>query len=112
MQAGTNLYSTCLGFWRKPSKGHVCTIEKANSLVNAATEDGKFNQLGIVVMDEFHMLDGENHCFLIELTITRLLCLQQGIQIIGMSATLSGSRLIADWFGAKFYCLQVSPSPD
>jgi replicative superfamily II helicase len=74
----------------------VCTVEKANSLVNAAIEDGKSDQLGIVVMGEFYMLDDENRCYLVELTIIRLLCLQQGIQLIGMSATLSSSRLIAD----------------
>jgi replicative superfamily II helicase len=89
----------------------VCTIGKANSLVNAAIEDGKSNQLGIVAMDEFHMFDDENRCYLIELTITRLLCLQQGTQLIGMSATLSGSQPIADWLGAKFYVSKYRPVP-
>jgi replicative superfamily II helicase len=62
-------------------------------------------------MGEFHMLDDENRCYSVELTITRLLCLQQGIQLIGMSATLSDSRLIADWLGAKFYVSKYRPAP-
>ena len=79
--------------------------------MNAAIEDGKSDQLGIVVMDELHMLDDENRGYLIELTITKLLCLQQGIQLIGMSATLSSPRLIADWLGAKFYVSECRPVP-
>jgi replicative superfamily II helicase len=55
----------------------VCTTEKANSLVNAAIEDGKSDQLGIVIMDELHMLDDEEaRGYLIKLTFTKLLCLQ------------------------------------
>lgn len=43
----------------------VCTAGKANSLMNAAIEDGKSDQLGIVVMGEFYMLDDENRCYLV-----------------------------------------------
>ena len=89
----------------------VCTIEKANSLVNTALEDGKIDQLGIVVLDEMHMLDDENRGYLIELMVTKLLCLQQGVQLIGMSATLSNPQLIADWLGAKFYVSKYRPVP-
>ena len=35
------------------------------------------------------MLDDEHRGYLMELTVTKLLLLQQDIQIIGMSATLS-----------------------
>jgi len=67
----------------------VCNVENANSLVNAATEDGKSYLLAVVVIDEFHIFDDKNRSYLTELTITKLLHLQQGIQLIGMSATLS-----------------------
>ncbi len=90
----------------------VCTIEKANVLVNAAVEEGKIDQLGVVVLDELHMLDDENRGYLMELMITKLLCLQHGIQLVGMSATLSNPRLVADWLKAKFYVSKVSSSPN
>ncbi|OAX79409.1 hypothetical protein ACJ72_06274 [Emergomyces africanus] len=67
----------------------VCTIEKANSLVNTAIEECKINDLGIVVLDELHMLDDEHRGYLIEIMVTKLMLLQQDIQIVGMSATLS-----------------------
>lgn len=58
-------------------------------MVNAAIEEGKIDQLGIVVLDELHMLDDENRGYLMELMVTKLMSLQQDVRIVGMSATLS-----------------------
>lgn len=44
-----------------------------------------------MVLDELHMLDDEHRGYLLELMVTKLLLLQQDIQIVGMSATLSVS---------------------
>jgi DNA polymerase theta len=46
-----------------------------------------------VVLDELHMLDDEHRGYLLELMVTKLLLLQQDVQIVGMSATLSVSLL-------------------
>lgn len=46
-----------------------------------------------MVLDELHMLDDEHRGYLLELMVTKLLLLQQDIQIVGMSATLSVSLL-------------------
>jgi DNA polymerase theta len=78
--------------------------------VNTAIEEGTIDQLGIVVLEELHMLK-ENRGYLIELLITKLLCRQQGIQLIGVSATLSNPQLIAGWLNAKFYILNYRPIP-
>jgi replicative superfamily II helicase len=89
----------------------VCTIEKANALVNSALEDGRVQELGIVVLDELHMLDDEGRGYIMELMATKLLALGQGIQIVGMSATLSNPKVLADWLGAKFYVSKYRPIP-
>ena len=89
----------------------VCTIEKANALVNSAIEDGKIDQLSILVLDELHMLDDEGRGYIMELMATKLLCVQQGIQIVGMTATLSNPKLLADWLQAKFYVSKYRPIP-
>lgn len=58
-------------------------------MINSAAIEHKIDQLGLVVFDELHMLDDEHRGFIIELLATKLLCLSQPIQLIGMSATLS-----------------------
>ncbi|KAH9219076.1 hypothetical protein DL95DRAFT_434033 [Leptodontidium sp. 2 PMI_412] len=67
----------------------VCTIEKANSLVNAALDEVTVGKLGVVVMDELHMIDDESRGYILELMVTKLLSLDQNLQLIGMSATLN-----------------------
>ncbi|SLM40041.1 dna-directed dna polymerase [Lasallia pustulata] len=89
----------------------VCTIEKANALVNTAIEDCTINHLGIVVLDELHMIDDDHRGYLMELMATKLLSLQQGVQIIGMSATLSNTEILAKWLDAKHYQSKYRPVP-
>ncbi|TVY20266.1 Helicase and polymerase-containing protein TEBICHI [Lachnellula arida] len=83
----------------------VCTIEKANSLVNAAIEEHTIGMLGAVIIDELHMIDDESRGYILELMATKLLSLEQNVQLIGMSATLN-------WLnGAKFYISRYRPVP-
>ncbi|KAJ5187796.1 hypothetical protein N7449_010790 [Penicillium cf. viridicatum] len=89
----------------------VCTIEKANSLINSAIEECSIGDLGVVVLDELHMLDDEHRGYLLELMVTKLLLLQQDIQIVGMSATLSNTEMLAQWMNAKFYISTYRPIP-
>ncbi|KAJ6156631.1 Helicase C-terminal [Penicillium chrysogenum] len=89
----------------------VCTIEKANSLINTAIEECNIGDLGVVVLDELHMLDDEHRGYLLELMVTKLLLLQQDIQIVGMSATLSNTEMLAQWMNAKFYISTYRPIP-
>ncbi|EXJ86604.1 DNA polymerase theta subunit [Capronia epimyces CBS 606.96] len=89
----------------------VCTIEKANSLVNAAIEDGKDSELGVLVLDELHMLNDENRGYLMELLATKLMSLDTPVQIVGMSATLPNPQLLARWLKAKFYIAKYRPIP-
>ncbi|KAB8206867.1 hypothetical protein BDV34DRAFT_224036 [Aspergillus parasiticus] len=89
----------------------VCTIEKANSLINTAIEECNIGDLGVVVLDELHMLDDEHRGYLLELMVTKILLLQQDIQIIGMSATLSNTELLAEWMNANYYISTYRPIP-
>lgn len=57
--------------------------------MNAAIEDCSISTLRAVVLDECHMIDDGYRGYLLELMATKLMCLGQPIQIIGMSATLT-----------------------
>ncbi len=64
---------------------------QANALVNTAIEDCAVSTLGVVVTDELHILDDYHRGYLTEIMAIKLLSLEQSIQWIGMSATLSVS---------------------
>ncbi|KAK4239813.1 P-loop containing nucleoside triphosphate hydrolase protein [Achaetomium macrosporum] len=89
----------------------VCTIEKANSLVNAAIEDCSISQLRSVVLDECHMIDDGYRGYLLELMATKLLCLGQPVQIVGMSATLTNIELLREWLQGHSYETRYRPIP-
>ncbi|KIV89160.1 hypothetical protein PV10_08751 [Exophiala mesophila] len=89
----------------------VCTIEKANALVNSAIENGKYGDIGAVGLDELHMLNDEHRGYIMELLATKLLALDAEVQIVGMSATLPNLQLVATWLKAKFYVAKYRPIP-
>ena len=115
----------------------ICTIEKANSLVNRLLEEGSISGLGAVVVDELHMIGDQHRGYLLELLLTKLLyvckkyrvskqsCLaskgeengcemidrNDGIQIVGMSATLPNLATLSNWLEGQLYCTDYRPVP-
>ncbi len=89
----------------------VCTIEKANALVNTAIEDCAINDLGVVVLDELHMINDDHRGYLMELMASKLLSLERSVQIVGMSATLTNTETLAKWLDAKYYNTKYVPVP-
>jgi len=63
-------------------------------LINTAIEDCSISKLKGLVLDELHMIDDDHRGYLLELLGTKVLCLDHFVQIVGMSATLSVSRLL------------------
>ena len=68
--------------------------------MNTAIEDCSINDLGIVVLDELHMIDDDHRGYLMELMATKLLSIEQATQLVGMSATLLVS---INWMLNFFY---------
>ena len=89
----------------------VCTIEKGNAIINTAIGDCTINDLGVVVLDELHMINDDHRGYLMELMASKLLSLERSVQIVGMSATLANTELLAKWLDAKYYNTKYVPVP-
>ena len=117
----------------------ICTIEKANSLVNRLLEENSTHQLGVVIVDELHMIGDHHRGYLLELLLTKLMFVHQkyqkvppppsrdgvnsepnnrldlsqstSVQLIGMSATLPNLSTLASWLQAELYHTEFRPVP-
>lgn len=91
----------------------ICTIEKANAIVNRLLEQGNIESIGMVVVDEVHLISDSNRGYILELLLTKILfCsrkLNVNIRIVAMSATLPNSELVRDWLNAQFYFTNYRP---
>lgn len=96
----------------------ICTIEKANSLVNHLLEERGVHELGTVVVDELHMIGDRHRGYLLEILLTKIMFIERigkifslKIQVIGMSATLPNIDTLAKWLDAQLYCTDFRPTP-
>ncbi|XP_021894934.1 helicase and polymerase-containing protein TEBICHI-like isoform X2 [Carica papaya] len=112
----------------------VCTIEKANSLINRLLEEGRLSEIGIIIIDELHMVGDQSRGYLLELMLTKLryaggegssetssgessgpsgskVDALSGIQMVGMSATMPNVAAVADWLQAALYQTDYRPVP-
>ncbi|KAL5009648.1 hypothetical protein ScPMuIL_011953 [Solemya velum] len=101
----------------------VCTIEKGNSLINRLIEEDKLHTLGIIVVDELHLIGDPHRGYLLELMLTKV-CYASSkkiknnpetnaspVQIVGMSATLPNLGLLSRWLKADLYHTDFRPVP-
>ncbi|MBN1324454.1 MAG: ATP-dependent DNA helicase [Methanotrichaceae archaeon] len=85
----------------------VATSEKADSLIrNGASW---ITQLGVLVADEIHLLNSANRGPTLEMTITKLVRLNPGMQVIGLSATVANGREVSEWLGADLVFSEWRP---
>uniref|UniRef100_A0A1A9W5U6 DNA polymerase theta n=1 Tax=Glossina brevipalpis TaxID=37001 RepID=A0A1A9W5U6_9MUSC len=91
----------------------ICTIEKANSIVNRLMEQGKLDEIGTVIVDEIHLISDPGRGYILELLLAKILYMSRKyglqIQVITMSATLANIELLKKWLDAELYITNFRP---
>lgn len=91
----------------------ICTIEKANSIVNKLLEQGKLEDIGTVVVDEVHLISDPGRGYILELLLAKILYMSRKyalqIQVITMSATLANVELLKNWLDAELFVTTFRP---
>nr|CRZ22819.1 BMA-HELQ-1 [Brugia malayi] len=93
---------------RKRESVYVATIEKANLLINSLIEVDRIDEIGVLVVDELHMIGENIRGAIIEQGLIKFM--QKGTgQIVGMSATLSNVEQLAKFLNAAVFSTKFRP---
>lgn len=85
----------------------VCTIEKAHSLFNSLVVEGRLQEVGLVVVDEVHMIGEESRGANLESFLAKLKYMnnrqEAGIQVVSMSATVGNLMELSRFLDAELF---------
>ncbi|NXK53348.1 HELQ Helicase, partial [Chauna torquata] len=88
---------------------YIATIEKGHALVNSLIETDRIGDLGLVVVDELHMLGEGSRGATLEMTLAKILYTSKSTHIVGMSATLNNVGDLQKFLQAEYYTKNFRP---
>ncbi len=87
----------------------VATSEKMDSILR---HDPDYPyELGVVVVDEVHLMGEESRGPTLEMVITRIKAVNPDVQFVALSATINNSEEIARWLNAEHIYSEFRPVP-
>ncbi|UYV81964.1 HELQ [Cordylochernes scorpioides] len=88
----------------------IATIEKAHSLINSLIETQRLSEMGLIVIDELHLLGDKSHrATALEALICKVKLVDSTIKFIGMSATLGKMDILEKFLNASIYASDFRP---
>uniref|UniRef100_A0A0K0FSY6 Mutagen-sensitive 301 (inferred by orthology to a D. melanogaster protein) n=1 Tax=Strongyloides venezuelensis TaxID=75913 RepID=A0A0K0FSY6_STRVS len=93
---------------RKGQTIYVATIEKGNILINSLIKANRLMEIGLVVIDELHMIGEKGRGVVIEQLLFKYLMFGSG-QIVGMSATLGDVHEMCKFMKANHFSSDFRP---
>ncbi|CAH0397261.1 unnamed protein product [Chilo suppressalis] len=94
---------------RKKKSIYIATIEKGLGLVRSLIELDRLDELGLIVVDELHLIGEQGRGAALETLLTTILFADKGIQIVGMSATIGNLPQLAQYLRAEVFERQFRP---
>lgn len=85
----------------------ICTTEKLDSLIRHGA--GWVKEIGLIIIDEVHMLNDISRGPTLEVLITRLREIVPSAQILALSATINNSDELAGWLRAELVVSDFRP---
>jgi helicase len=78
----------------------VCTSEKADALSRRPATTSWLDQVGCIVIDEFHLLNDPGRGPTLEVALARMRTIAPAAQVIALSATVANAPDLAHWLDA------------
>ncbi|MEA2035149.1 MAG: ATP-dependent DNA helicase [Euryarchaeota archaeon] len=85
----------------------IATSEKVDSLLR--NNAGWLSEISLLIVDEAHLIDSENRGPTLEMVITKLKCLNAGIQVLALTATIGNPKVLAGWLDAELVSSKWRP---
>lgn len=94
---------------RKKRSIYIATIEKGLALLDSLIEAGRANELGLIVVDELHIIGEPGRGARLETLLAKAMHIEAGIQIVGMSATIGNMAELATFLRADVFTRDFRP---
>ncbi|XP_055709420.1 helicase POLQ-like isoform X2 [Phlebotomus papatasi] len=94
---------------RKKRSVYIATIEKSLSVINSLIEAGRLEEIGLVVIDELHLIGEKGRGASLETAITKIKFKGLNIQFVGMSATIGNIMEIEQFMEATTFAGNFRP---